>query len=191
MSGYQVPSWLSHLRTDRRGIPVPWINLWGPEGDTERLSIRHDRHVGRPAVFYDDAGQTVPDFTRQHMARQREAMVTGLCQVCGRLVPSSRRFLVFADLSTDLVHVEGVGDVPVVTEPWLDERCARFAVTACPALIRRSRGDRLRLYQVRARDVTLILSVGSVDGPLEAESLRVMPVLWVKAAVKRAVQVAS
>ena len=31
MSRVDIPPWLSHLRTDRRGLPVPWVNRWGPE----------------------------------------------------------------------------------------------------------------------------------------------------------------
>lgn len=175
-----VPPWLGHLRTDRRGIPVPFINLWGDDTDTSRLTVAHDPHVGMRAVFYDDTGQAVPDFTQQHMARQRQCMVAGLCQVCGRPVPWRRRFLVVADLSAETVEVGG-RRVPVLVEPWLDGQCARFALEKCPALIRRRHDEALTLVAVDAPSrVSLVVSTGWVDGPLEAET-RARPVaMWVK-----------
>lgn len=170
--------WLAH-RPVHRGVPVPWINAWGEE-HVDQVSIRHDRHVGGPAVFYDDSAETVPDFTRQHMARQRESVLGGLCQVCGGEVPWSRRFLVLATLSVERIRL-GVRQVPVVVEPWLCERCARLALDRCPALIRRRRDEELHLVPVTSkRQVRLILSKGWVDGPLEAESRRVQPAMWAK-----------
>jgi hypothetical protein len=174
---------LAHLRTDRRGIPVPYVNLWGEE-DPARLRIAHDPHVGRPGVFLDDADQTVPDFTRQHMGRQRECMAAGLCQVCGRPVPWSRRFLVVAPMSTERIELGGRKDVPVVYEPWLDERCAQFATTRCPALIRRREDEDFHLVPATSRrQVVLVVSTGWLEGPLEAQSRRVKPAMWVKAAL--------
>ena len=117
--------WLAHLRTDRRGLPVPYVNVWGDEA---RLPVRveHDVNVRARAVFTDDSGQTVPDFTRQCMQRQRECVVQGLCQVCARPVPWSRRFLVVSSISVEQIELPG-GQAPVVTEPWLCGWCAGIA----------------------------------------------------------------
>ena len=178
----KIPArWLDHLRTDRRGISVPWVNVCGAEGDVPTV-VRWDRNVGRDAVFFDDEGQTVPDFTRQSIQRQREAMVAGLCQVCARPVPWSRRFLVLAPLSVDHIDLGG-RQVPVVTEPWLDERCAHIATTRCPALIRRTREDDLRVRQVRRADCQLVLSTGWVEGPFEAQTRQQPAVMWAKLAL--------
>ena len=175
-----IPSYLIHLRTDRRGVPVPFVNLWGVE-DTAHLTVRYDHHVQDRAVFLDDADQDVPDFTRQNMQRQREAMASGLCQVCGRPVPWSRRHLVIADMTVERVELYG-RMVPVIHEPWLDKRCATFALRHCPALIRRTRDEALTLVPVTSRrQVRLVVSHGWVDGHLEAET-RARPVaMWVKA----------
>lgn len=174
-----VPSWLSHLRTDRRGIPVPYVNLWGTE-DLARMSVRHDRHVGGDAAYIDDADQQVPDFTRQCMQRQRECVLAGLCQVCGRGVPWSRRHLVVADMSVDWVDIDG-HRAPVVTEPWLCERCAHFALRRCPALIRRTRSERLTLVAVTSRrQVRMVHSVGWLDGPLREQTQARPVALWSK-----------
>jgi hypothetical protein len=177
-----IPPWLGHLRTDRRGICVPWINLWGPE-DVARMSVRYDRHVRQRAVFMDDTGQTVPDFRAQCIQRQREAMAGGLCQVCGRPVPWRRRCLVVSDMSVETITYQG-RRVPVVTEPWLDERCATFAMRHCPALIRRTREEALSLVPITSpRDVRMHVSTGWVEGPLKAETTREPVAMWVKAAL--------
>lgn len=174
----EIPDFLSHLRTDRRGLPVPYVNRWGKEELLDRLSIEHDRRVGMAAVFYRDDDLDEPDFTAQNMGRQRECIVDGLCQVCGRFVPWSRRFLVVAALSVKTIKL-GAQRVPVVTEPWLDQRCAEFALSLCPALIRRTRDEKLTLVPVTSkRDVKLGAERGWIEGPLEAESKRIAPITW-------------
>lgn len=184
------PPFLAHLRTNARGRPVPYINRWGGE-DVNRLSIRHDGYVDRPGVFLDDSAQPEPDFFAQEMSRQRQCMAGGLCQVCGRPVPWSRRVLLVSSMSTEQITMHGKPFV-VVTEPWLDERCAEFALTVCPALIRRRTAEDLVAVQVKSkRQVQLVVSTGWVDGPLEAESRRVMPAMWVKALVANVVAVSA
>jgi hypothetical protein len=172
--------WLNHLRRDRRGICVPWINAWGGE-DLARARIVWDRHIPGWALTMDDDPDGAPDFTRQHMGRQRQAVLEGLCQVCARPVPWSRRRLVLAALSMEVVTVNGGGRVPVVTEPWLCQRCAEFAVTVCPALIRRTREEELHIVTVTSkRQVRIVTSVGYVDGPLEARCRELRTVMWAK-----------
>jgi hypothetical protein len=174
-----LTAWFGHLRTDRRGIPVPWINLWGRE-DRVPVSIEWDPNVQMRAVFMDDSNQDVPDFTRQHMGRQRAAMVRGWCQVCGRPVPWRRRFLIVSSLSASTVTIDGHGESVVLAEPWLDERCATFAMQRCPALIRRIDTTDLRLIPVTSPEqVRLVVSRGHVDG---FPDTRQHPVaMWVKA----------
>jgi hypothetical protein len=169
--------WLAHLRRDRRGLPVPYINRWGPERP-DAIRVAYDRHVGRPAVFADDTSDTEPDFTRQHMGRQRECMAAGLCQVCARPVPWSRRNLVVAPLSVEWVTLGGLR-LPVVFEPWLDDRCAEIATKWCPALIRRRRDEQLIVHPVRSkRDAEQIASVGALDA-----DPAVRGIMWVKLAL--------
>jgi hypothetical protein len=183
VSAVASPSWvprrLAHLRRDRRGLPVPFVNNWGPE-DPARYMVLPDRTVGRDALFLDDQDQTVPDFTRQNMQRQRLCTVDGLCQVCARPVPWSRRFLVISDISIDVIDLGGERWVSL-TEPWLDEECAGIAVKRCPALVRRTHADNLSVVKVSSRrQVRLVVSTGWVEGPLEATT-RANPVaMWVK-----------
>lgn len=179
----KIPLWLDHLRLDDHGRPVPYVNRWGAES-LERLSIRHDPYVGGPGIFDDDSAELVPDFKAQNMGRQREVMARGLCQVCARPVPWSRRYLVISAISIDWITLDRHTEkTPVVTEPWLDGRCADFAMTKCPALIRRRRDEDLTLVQVRERNATLIVSSGWVEGPLEHESRELLPAMWAKVAL--------
>ncbi len=171
--------WLSHLRRDRRGLPVPFVNRWGAE-DTARLSVGFDRFVGQRAVFLDDSNEPEPDFQHANMGRQRQCMAAGLCQVCGRPVPWSRRNLVVSAASVEWVPLGG-RQVPVVFEPWLDDRCAEIATKWCPALIRRRHGDDLTVLPVRSeRGAQLVVSTGWVEGHLEAETRAAPVAMWVK-----------
>jgi hypothetical protein len=181
----RIPDWLGHLRTDRRGLPVPYVNLWGVE-DVRRVRMAYDRHTDSQALFQDDEGQEVPDFTQQNMGRQRECMVDGLCQVCRRHVPWSRRFLVVSDMSVQAIHEPKLGDVVAIHEPWLCQRCAVFATDVCPALIRRTREEQLKLIPITSQmDVSMIVSRGWVEGPLEEETKRVQPAMWCKVLLTR------
>lgn len=176
-----IPAHLEHLRTDRRGLPVPYINRWGPERP-ETLSIAVDHHVGDLAVFQDDSGETVPDFTAQNMQRQRETMYRGLCQVCARPVPWPR-FLVLGDLSATTISVGGRTRT-AITEPWLCAACLVFALKTCPALIRRRRDEDLIPVSVEEHQVQFVVSRGWIEGALEDESRATQPAMWVKAILR-------
>jgi hypothetical protein len=180
----QAPAHLDHLRRDSRGRPVPWINLWGAE-DTARMSIRPDPHcAGQPAVYLDDSQETEPDFTRQNMQRQREAVARGLCQVCGRRF-GWPKLLIWSSISVRTVDVDGTACV-VIAEPWLDTQCADFALSKCPGLIRRRTAKDIQLVIIDSIDqVKLTISNGWIDGPLEAESRRLLPCMWAKIIVGR------
>lgn len=187
----EIPPWLNHLRRDRRGLPVPHINLWGDADDSSRFRIEDDEYVNQKAVFFRDDYAGDPDFTKQSFQRQRECMLGGLCQVCSRPVPWRRRLLVLGDLSTETVTIDGAEHV-AVTEPWLDTRCAEFALTHCPALIRRRRDEGLTLVEVESSDqVTFAASTGYIDGPLKAMSMVLQPAMFAKALLNSYAPVAT
>lgn len=159
---------------------MPWVNAWGDETPDD-YRIGYDPLIVMPAVFVADHGP-VPNFTRMNMGRQRRSAVLGLCQVCTRPVPWSRRNLVLSSVSTQVVAVPGLGgDAVVVFESWLDDRCAEIATTWCPELIRRRRGDDLCLIPVRTkRHTRFVVSTGRVDGhPGAGDKVG----MWVKIAI--------
>lgn len=175
-----IPDWLSHLRTDRRGLPVPYVNRWGMEENVASLSIAFDPHVGMLGVFNDDSKEDVPNFTAQNMQRQRECVTQGLCQVCRRTVPYSRRCVVISSMSVETITVAGQ-ERAVIFEPWLCSRCAMFAVDRCPALIRRKDTDDLTVFPIkRASDFRITVSQGWIEGPLEQQSRETTPAMWAK-----------
>lgn len=164
-----IDPWLSHLRRDRRGLPVPYINLWG-EQTVANTYIDTDPHLGMRAEFVDEDPDDPPNFLKQCAQRQRECAWLGLCQVCARPIPWSRRYLPLAPSMAENVVVEGKPYV-AFSEPWLDARCAHIAVNWCPALIRHHRGENLTLIPVTSpRQVRMTCSFGSLDGPLEAQT---------------------
>lgn len=162
----KAPEFLSHLRTDARGRPVPVVNRWGLEEKQEHVAIRYSWLVGGAAVFYDDQDETEPDFKSQNIGRQREITLQGLCQVCARQVPWSRRFLVISSVSVGRVTSPGERQGAItVTEPWLDQRCAEFAMKYCPALIRRADADDLTLVSITSKkDCEILVGTGTIDG---------------------------
>lgn len=174
-----VPARLAHLKRDARGLPVPFVNAWGKEDDVSLYAVRPDATVRMEAVFRDDEAATVPDFLKQSPQRQRWCVGHGWCQVCGRTVPWSRRFLVLSSISLQVIEAAG-REYLAVTEPWLCEMDARLAMERCPGLIRRQRDDDLTLVQVARRDCSLAISRGWIEGPLEEYTKRTGPAMWLK-----------
>jgi hypothetical protein len=167
--------WLDHLQKDHRGLPVPYVNAWGPQVP----DVRPDDHVeGRLALFNVDDFNGAPDFTRQSAQRQRQCMVEGLCQVCGLGVPWQARYLVVSSVSVAFVALPGRPPVPLVSEPWLCGRCAKIATRWCPALLRRRDTSDLMVHRIESpADVTVRMSTGRVDGFPDAGD---QVVIWVK-----------
>jgi hypothetical protein len=187
----KLPDWLSHLRTDRRGRPVPFVNRWGTVEDRSKVAVQFDPLVGMDAAFYFDAGEQEPDFTAQSMQRQRRCMVLGECQVCGRPVPWSRRHLVISSVSTGVITSKGPrqGAMKVV-EPWLDRRCAEFAIRYCPALIRRGRAEDLTLIEVTSKnDVELVITRGWIEGFPQTKAAPVA--IWAELVLRQPVLAAA
>lgn len=174
-----IPAHLSELRRDRRGLPVPFINQWG-ELNEASIELRLDPCINELAIYYRDDPTGVPDFTMQNIQRQREVMWGVRCQVCYREVRGDAR-LALADMSIDRVHIDGLGERVVVTEPWLCPDCAEFAVGTCPALIRRRRDENLLVYEVEdVAAVRMTTSYGWVDGPLKRLTRKRPAAMWAK-----------
>jgi hypothetical protein len=79
------------------GLPVPWVTRWTAEANStgprlvwrdDRLAyddeIPGDRQLG--ALWYRNliGRHGEPELAQLHVARQRRAMLRGLCQVCGQ-----------------------------------------------------------------------------------------------------------
>jgi hypothetical protein len=177
-----IPEHLAHLRVDRRGRPVPYIQLWTGEGTAAEWVIRDDPMVEGPAVFTrGQPGRGTPDFFHQAPQRQRRCMIERRCQICEDRVPADDALLLIGSVSGRRVDVEDFGQVVCFTEPWLCPACAFFALTHCPGLIRRRRAEELMLIRPVA-SVVLIRDYMWIEGRLERYSKARKPVMWVKVA---------
>lgn len=166
------PAHLAHLRTDRAGRPVPYINVWGDHNDVDRLRIAYDRNVHRIGTCYVDDDTAEPNFRQRAPQRQRECVVRGLCQVCARPVAWPDRQLVISSVSVQDVMLYGERTAAVI-EPWLCPDCADFATRICPALIRRRRDEDMVVASVTSPDhCQLVISEGWVSGPYEMATKR-------------------
>lgn len=174
-------SHLAGLPKDRRGRPMPYVNMYGPDGDAA-VYLKEDPVVGgRMSAFYRDRGDEL-NFARQSLQRQRECMVKGLCQVCARALTWPERCLITSPATTGTVELSGV-TVPATTEPWLCTACAGIAMQFCPELIRRRRGDELILLTGLTPAVcSLLITVEWVEGRFEAYTRDNPVVTYVKLA---------
>jgi hypothetical protein len=174
-----IPEHLRHLPT-WKGLPVPYVNHWGTGEPTADWSIRFDRTLRQIAAFCADHLDGPADFTRQCVQRQRECALLGLCQVCKRTLDWPDRRLAVSSISTETVQIQD-RRVPVLTEPWLCEDCASFAILVCPSLIRRGRHEDLHVVTMSGpEDCKLVLSSGWIEGPLEAATQAHPVAMWVK-----------
>lgn len=174
-----VPAHLAHLER-WRGLPAPYVNRRAT-GETEQdWYLRYDPNVAAIAAHMADQADAPIDFTHQCIQRQRECVVSGMCQVCARPVAWPDRRLVLSSVSIETVDVDG-HPVPVVTEPWLCPDCADFALHTCPALIRRRRDEDLHLVAVTGPgDCRVVLSSGWIEGRHEEATKANPVVMWAK-----------
>jgi hypothetical protein len=176
---------------DSHGRPVPHVNVWSAEKPDTSWIVRYDPVVADLAVQAPSGLQGIgaPDFTKQEPRRARWCTVRRRCQVCTAPVGDDG-LLVVASLSLERVYVDELGtECDVVTEPWLCEPCARFALAVCPGLIRRAREEALKL--VRPKRTVVILSRGWLEGPMAKQTQRQQPVMWAKLAVGQGYEVVA
>lgn len=137
----EVPDSLAHLPRDRNGLPVPWTASWSSEHwATARAEARIDNRLclftaGRP-------GRGTPILGAMNEPRQREAMLEGLCQVCGRPLDEDR-WLPLLEW-----HAHTDSGIPVTSDPPCHLACAKFTLIACPVLAQRG-GRIVRLGRTR------------------------------------------
>lgn len=137
------------------GVPVPNTASWSAE---ERLFIGRCPHAGdRPAICQDAAqGDGKPLFGKPHANRQREAIVRGLCDLCGKSLDARTK----VSLSHAKIRLNGarVGEPTVMAvEPLLHRECAIISMRHCPSLRRDVREGALMVRQVTKYEVQIAL----------------------------------
>lgn len=126
------------------GVPVPYTVSWTKE---ERHFVGHCRWAGGVALCMDTArGEGKPIFGKPHAQRQRQAIVDGLCDLCGH--PLAVRTKVSLSHARPSPRAYRMGDILQV-EPLLHRECAAISMRHCPSLKRDIAAGSLMVRQVK------------------------------------------
>ena len=143
---------------------VPWTVSWSAE---ERQFLAECPHFSSGIALCQDSapGEGKPQFGKPHSDRQREAIVRGLCDLCGKPLKLSTK--VSLSHARPVLHgAEGWAILQV--EPLLHRSCAAESMRWCPSLKRDLTAGSLMIRQVtRWRPQVAIMSaeyVRSVTG---------------------------
>jgi len=140
------------MTVERRygNMPVPITVLWSAE---EPLHLAPCAHAGgKTAVCNGVApGEGKPIFGKPHMQRHRQAIVDGLCDLCGKTL--NQRTKVSLSHAREQPGADGLCVMQV--EPLLHKACAAVSVRHCPSLKRDIKLGTLRVRQVNRYRVQL------------------------------------
>lgn len=158
----KLPTHLLGLPKDpRTGWPAPYVNAWTSEQDEADLTIVPGPTPGTVAVHQPErVGHGHVDFKAQNLTRARKTVLSGWCQVCR--APKARTLIVGPGLSGEVIQIGQVRYV-AFTEPWICERCALFAMTHCPGLIRRKHDEIVHTINTTRGNPQVVFSTGTHD----------------------------
>lgn len=129
---------------------IPWTTPWTGE-DTDH-EVRRERLLdGAWALCQRSApGEGTPIFGSAHMQRQRQAIIQGRCDVCGRMIrPGQTRVLLHPGSK-----LKGTDMVGHVMAPCHRE-CARRSALVCPWIIKEIEAGRLTVTVVTKSSVAI------------------------------------
>jgi hypothetical protein len=127
-----MPRGIRRLKRGPNGMPVPWIAAWSSERENR---ITRCPMVGMAVFTKGRQGEGRPVFGEMHPARQRQAVIRGLCQTCGERLPD-RGPLLLAVVDAHVRDVTGQGGRVLVIEPFACRDCLSYSVKVCPGLVR-------------------------------------------------------
>lgn len=134
------------------GSLVPWTSPW--TGEDAEHEVRREHYLdGAWALCQRVApGEGKPIFGSAHYQRQRQAIVQGRCDVCGRMIrPGQAKVLLHPGS-----RLKGTDEVGHVMAPSHRE-CARLAADACPWIVREIEAGKLTVTVVRKSRVALAI----------------------------------
>lgn len=141
------------------GQLVPWTSPW--TGELTGFEVRREHYLGdRFAICQRDAmGEGAPIFGSAHYQRQRQAIVQGRCDVCGKLIGrGSARVLLHP--GNKLKGTDEIGHVMAASH----RECARQAAAVCPWIIGEIEGGRLTVtVAIKTRVALAILDPEIVE----------------------------
>lgn len=135
--------------------PVPYTSAWSAE---ESFYVGRCPHARRTAICQAvQPGGGKPIFGKPHSQRQREAIIDGLCDICGRTLKNRTK----VSLSHADINAKGArGPCIMQVEPLLHRECAAQSLAFCPSL----RKD-IRIGALKVRAVTRYVVQLAYIGP--------------------------
>jgi hypothetical protein len=135
------------------GVPVPFTVAWTGE---ERTFIAICPHARKPAICQEIApGSGKPTFGAPHFVRQRQAIIDGLCDICGLSLRNRTK----VSLSHAKLRANGADGAAILqVEPLLHKECAALSLRHCPSLKRDIRNGTLFVRQVTKERVQVAVS---------------------------------
>ena len=161
---------LSPLRV---GIDVPWVTSWSAEAF---IGIRPCPTVrGRPALCQaEDPGHGKPQYSKNHMVRQRLSVVRMLCPMCGEPTDASDRWTQVATRqAAGALRLKGMSLPPEILDDTvvldagsiapLHRRCVDRSLLHCPHL-RGNPDVKVMRFPDRWTTVPLFIETDPVEG---------------------------
>ena len=155
------------------GWDVPWVTSWTPE---TLLGVRPCAEVGgRLAIGQvENAGRGKPQYSKNHMVRQRVSVARMLCPMCGAATQAGDRWTQVAKRvaagrlrAKGLAIPAGIDDDTVLLDAGsiapLHRACVDRSLKHCPFL-RASDEVRVTRFPERWTVVPLTVDVDPVDG---------------------------
>ena len=134
--------------------PVPYSVLWS--GEDPPFIGSDPKVTAIPAVCNAEApGVGRPLFGKPHMQRQREVIIDGLCDLCGKTLKGRSK----VSLSHAKERIGADGLCVMQVEPLLHKECAVISMQHCPSLKRDIRNGTLMVrlvtrYRVQMAQLT-------------------------------------
>jgi hypothetical protein len=156
------------------GVDVPWVTSWSAEAVTG--AARCASVGGRPALMRDSRpGFGKPQYSLNHLVRQRLTMVRMLCPMCGEPTPEDDRWTTTATTHAagwlrdrrGVVLPDAVAEDQIVIDAGaiapLHRACAKRSMAQCPHL-RADPNLHLARFPARYRLVPLMAEAEGATG---------------------------
>lgn len=182
--------WRSRLMPFGDIPAVPYVAAWSEENE---LYVTRCPYAKEPALFRRGGRNGRPILGKMDESRQRECMISRLCQVCR--VPLANQEAFTIDDGAGIMLPNSPMRATLVNEPFSCRRCMKLALEVCPGLQRRRDADTLRILRIDA--FILVAAYVGPDGSGDKLDqffktyVGKPPVGYVKAAIKRSKNVAA
>lgn len=133
-------------------IQVPYTTMWSGE---DKLWVGTCPLTGEVSVLQNsNIGAGKPVFAKPHMNRQREAVIKGLCDICGKPLKNKTK----VSLSDARPRINAFEPLDVLQfEPLVHKHCAQIAIEQCPHLQAKLKSGETFIRQVFKHSVQMAI----------------------------------